>query len=616
MQQAETIERRQAGSARMAFDAQVDVGGATMAAFEANAIDVSREGLHLISPVLPELGQPLSCRFSVGDAEVICEGNVVWRMENANGGHEFGIRFSALDSESSQILSSLLAAHTHHAPAPATRHSAAVVQPGARVRLHIEGLGAPMRARVRDAKGDAVQAHSELGFLQLGKELQLEDAATGHKRSARIDLVEVEVDPGTQVPQLVVNLAYVTEVSEFVQVSADPRENTEATAPDAIEVAPAPQRQIAAAATSASSDELVIDPEIAEESARMKSAFATTMAKITPAVMAKSQKAYAAMREMWAKRSQASNAEGGARRVTAPPPGGGVVSKTRRATRGPNSTPIGHEDTPKDKAVAFAKTHKRKLVAGGAITAAALLAGLALGQSHDEKPLATAPVAESADISVQNAPVQNTPIAPIVPVVPVAQNAQRPTAMNPSELPLMGNGAAMEMEEAAEDEIRVSSTSSESARPKRVARPFGRGKIERGKAFRLKMDGPIEDIQGAQLPEGFSVTMPQRRSLEGAATLFKSDPRVSKAKVDNTSHGAELEVTFKDGTPGYVVRARGDYLEIVLSNPEKVGKATEAQAKSGNGKSNKNDKKTADKHDKKKKGGGIERASLKSRRKR
>lgn len=613
------IERRQAGAARMAFDEKVDVGGEQLPPFEANAVDVSRDGLHLVSPYLPELGQPLSCRFSVGESEVICEGTVVWRQESAGAeGHEFGLRFTALDSESARTLSELMLCQPamEHAEAPSTRASASEGEGpsprGARIRLHIEGLGAPMRARVRDADQNTVSAQSELGFLQLGKELELEDATTGQKRCARIDQVEVELDPSTQVPQLVVGLAYLSRAIAPVAVDDAPASDTDPEQPSV-------QREAMAAAASIApvaipNDDLVVDPDIAEESARMKGQIAGAFAKITPAVMASSQKAYLAMRTLWQKR-KASAAAVPARRTTALPPGGGVASKARRVTRGPNSSVAGSavaeaEATPQDKAIAFAKTHKRKLAAGGALTAAALLAGLALGQPSDDKPLASLPPEAPAAANV--APPQVAPAAAPAPV------AAPLGAMNPAELPLEPGS----LDIGAEDDLASADRVVAAPRAKRVARPFGRGKIERGKAFRLKMDGPIEDIQGVQLPEGFLVTLPQRRSLEGAATLFKQDPRVLRAKVDNTSHGAELELTFKNGTPAYVVRARGETLEIVLSRPElSNGHDDKSVAKSDSRKTDKNDKgvradsKKNDKRDAKGKSkdkGGIERASVKT----
>lgn len=617
------IERRQPGAARIAFDEKVDVGGdESLPPFEASAVDVSREGLHLMSPILPELGQPLSCRFSIGESEVICEGTVVWRQESAgDAGHEFGLRFTALDPESALALARFMSAPP--SPALDTRESPteAVSSRGARIRLHIDGLGAPMRARVRDANSERVQAQSELGFLQLGTEIELEDAVTGQKRTVRIDQVGVELDASTQVPQLVVGLAYLAR-------SAAPHVEAPDTDPAVYAPHSAPLVQAAAhpaPTVSSTQPDLVVDPDIVEESARMKGQLAGAFAKVTPAVVASSQKAYQAMRNLWAKRKAMADAP--ARRTTAAPPGGGMSAKTRRVTRGPNSvstnsampgasTSQAHSDeideTPKGKALAFVKTHKRKVAAGGALTAAALLVGLALGQASADKPLAS--LAAATPVVAAAAPAAPAPV----------QVAPMPApAISPAELPVQNPGAkaaelAVGNGGGAEDDLEGGDRVAVTPRQVRPARPFGRGKIEHGKSFRMKMDGPIEDIQGAQLPEGFLVTLPQRRSLEGVATLFKSDPRVLKAKVDNTTHGAELELTFKDGTPSYVVRARGETLEIVLSHPEVVADGNaDRTAKSDHKKSDKteahakNDKK-ADKRDAKKDKGGIERASVKS----
>jgi len=65
-----------------------------------------------------------------------------------------------------------------------------------------------MRAKIRDADPTAMTVGSDLGFLQVGKQLELEDAQSGNKRPARIDHVEVAVDPASHVPQLVVTLRY------------------------------------------------------------------------------------------------------------------------------------------------------------------------------------------------------------------------------------------------------------------------------------------------------------------------------------------------------------------------------------------------------------------------
>ena len=94
---------------------------------------------------------------------------------------------------------------------------------------------------------------------------------------------------------------------------------------------------------------------------------------------------------------------------------------------------------------------------------------------------------------------------------------------------------------------------------------FSNGPVSHGNVLRLKMDGAIEKIQGASQATGFTVVIPQRRSLEAAAPLAARDGRIASIKVVNDPTGAELSVTFKDGVPNYVVRAKGETLEIVLA---------------------------------------------------
>ena len=65
-----------------------------------------------------------------------------------------------------------------------------------------------MRAKIKDAHSSEITVGSDLGFLQVGKQLELEDAQSGSKRPAAIDRVEVAVDPASHVPQLVVTLRY------------------------------------------------------------------------------------------------------------------------------------------------------------------------------------------------------------------------------------------------------------------------------------------------------------------------------------------------------------------------------------------------------------------------
>ena len=94
------------------------------------------------------------------------------------------------------------------------------------------------------------------------------------------------------------------------------------------------------------------------------------------------------------------------------------------------------------------------------------------------------------------------------------------------------------------------------------------------------MDGPVDHIQGASQPSGFTVVIPGRKSLDAAGPLASKDPRIAAIRVSNEAGGAELSVTFRDGVPNYQVKGHGDILEMHLAKPGHVGdKAPEAHAK-------------------------------------
>ena len=122
--------------------------------------------------------------------------------------------------------------------------------------------------------------------------------------------------------------------------------------------------------------------------------------------------------------------------------------------------------------------------------------------------------------------------------------------------------------------------------------PFGNGPVHHGNVLHLKMDGPIEAIEGAQQPTGFAVKLPGRKSLEAAGPLAQRDSRIAAIKVSNDAAGAELTVAFKDGVPNYLVRAKGDTLNIALSP---VG-AVVAKKDGAGGKHHKHEHKKTEKH--------------------
>ena len=540
-----TEDRRAPGASRMPFDGLVEVGGALGPSFEAQAVNVSEDGMHLRTAYLPEQGQPLTCRFEAGSGQsVLASGEVVWSQGVEKGG-EFGVRFTDMDVESVDSLKRIcgitVAADASGAPAAPPVHS------GSKVRLHIDGLASPMRAKVRDAQGGAVTVGSDLSFLQVGRQLELEDAINGNKRPANIDRVEVAVDPTSHIPQLVVTLRY-----SDAQGSA---EGAQGWAPGA-SAAPA-------------GDDLAA---VEEASMKMKGALAHNLTKVGPAIERLAERAKT-MVTLLAKRRQEPSP---VRRTTAPPPGGGLHASGRRVVRGVDAEASrgrdaeasrgrdaeasrassrgepsrpdasrGKEGSLPDDSIVLPKgaLFKRKAAVASAVMLAAVIGAIAIKKSHHDpaSDVAAAPAA-SASSATDIAPAPAAPAPEPVTSFPPAPAFPAPMSADDSADPSKPNH---------KHHLHVA--------------PFGNGPVHHGNVLRLKMDAAIESIEGAQQPTGFTVKVPGRKALEAAAPLAARDSRIAAIKVTNEGAGAELAVTFKDGVPNYQVGARGDTLVISLA---------------------------------------------------
>jgi hypothetical protein len=203
---------RRAGTSRVPVRTLVEIGAGEggSAAFEAESVDVTTAGMHLKTAYLPEIGEPLVCRFEAGGDEVVVQGEVAWRNEESYGG-DFGVRFLQIDEQSLAALRGVLGEQS------LDQADSAQVEPdpsrpqvvrGTRVRMHIEGLGSPMKARVRDGTSAEVCVGSNLEFLRVGRSVDLENVDGGVQRPARIERVTVDIEPTSKVPQLVVALRY------------------------------------------------------------------------------------------------------------------------------------------------------------------------------------------------------------------------------------------------------------------------------------------------------------------------------------------------------------------------------------------------------------------------
>ncbi len=300
----------------------MEVGGALGPSFEAQAIDISEEGMHLRTAYLPEVGQPLSCRFDAGPgANIIAAGEVVWKQDAAKGG-EFGIRFTDLDPQSAEALQRVIGIACAP-PAPAK---------GNRVRLHIEGLGSPMRAHVKESGRGQLTAFSGLGFLQVGKHLELEDAATGAKRPAKVVRVECEVDPASRVPQLVMSFQYEDEQATNEAAKEDTPE------PMVTHEEPSPADATASAAkpaARAAAKSAVEDESLERASEEMKGVVARTASKVTPALERLFDRAKTTVAVLAAKRRGGTGDDVAIplRRRTSPAPQGGLHASGRKVVR-------------------------------------------------------------------------------------------------------------------------------------------------------------------------------------------------------------------------------------------------------------------------------------------
>lgn len=561
-------DRRAPGTSRIPFDAMVEVGGALGPSFEAQAVNLSEEGMSLRTAYLPEVGQPVMCRFDAGPGmAVVAAGEVLWKDDMGDGG-EFGIRFTNLDGQSTVALQRILGmvedGQGGHIVVPGA-------DPGRKVRLHIEGLASPMRARIKTQEAAGVTAYSELGFLQMGKPLELEDAASGNRRPAMIDRVEVEIDSASRVPQLVVSLRYDDEDGRAAAASMasmsgmavpvhsedemDEMEEHPNPTPHDPPTAEDMQQHVEAAGRpggekdAAQMAEAKAMPSDDEESHKLKSAFARSAAKVTPALLAwmKRAKATAALMAAKARAKAGESKEGEAapvRRTTAPAPGGGLHAAGRRVVRG--SMPEDRFEQMSSQlddgsAGGRFKITKKKIAVAGSIGVALLLVFIALRKPSPAPQLASPPGEAANTASTASSSPAGRPTPP--PSDPLAQAAAA-----------MGNSK----------------------------KPFTNGPVgAHPTVIKIKMDGTIDGIQGAPQPTGFTVVIPNRKSMEPVQALAEKDPRIAAISVANEQGGAEFSVTFKDGVPNYLVRAHGDTLEMVLAKGSSKAEAHAPSKKGG-----------------------------------
>ena len=593
-------ERRKS-RARVTFETSVtasdEAGGS---AFEAESVDVSPEGMRLRTAYVPENGERLLCRFDGPNGEVVVEGEVIWRTEEARGG-EFGIKFTALDNATEEAVRALC---KELAEPEEKDEKAASMPKGSRVRLHIEGLASPMKARVRDADDKETLVGSNLEFLKVGRSLELEDVEKGSKREAFVDHVKVEVDAASGVPQLVVALRYdAVKVSKPAAKTAAGAGAAAASATIASASAGTSASQNAGSASAGSAKAKAAaaakeeEPEIdhdssldaeavsdqpgdveeeekrgfAKASATAASAGRKAIGKVGPALSgfgASAKGAVLRLMDSVRKRREEradQKKKDGPRRMTAPPPGGALKADGKRLVR---------DDIDDDESMTPppAKKNKKAALMGSALGLLAVLAVFGITRvlamrGTPPEPLASnsAPALPAAPAAADGNPVAtaNIPLfgaTPLSTTEPVPTAAPSASAQADEPAPVAGNEE--EPGAGGDDEGTAEGT-----------KEWGEGNVKSPTTLRVKLDGDIDGFNGAKGAMGFTVVLPGRRILSSSGELQKKDKRIATFQIVNKPNGAELTIQFKDGVPAYLARAKGDKLEIMLGHEGKSKKA-------------------------------------------
>lgn len=563
---AQADDRRSDGG-RIPFEALVVVDEQGDATYECEAVDVSENGIHLRTAYLPDLGRELTFRFDGGAGEIVAQGSVVWRDEQAKGG-EFGVRFSNLDDKSLAALREVCGVDVGGGPAPAP------AERGARVKLHIEGLASPMRARVRDAQQSEVMVGSNLDFLKVGRSIDLEDVDQGKKRTATIDRVDVEVDKETRVPQLVVTLRY------------------DGAGGDASAAATKKESPAAKQAATADADPGALDDDKRSALDAIVDKAKGVASEVGPRLTALGKGTKDAVARLVAK-AKAHREERRAddkpptKRVTSPPPAGARGASARIRTDKEQDM---NDDIDLEESDAAKERQKKRAKIFAASAAGFLVIMLAVFGLRSK----SAPPGAEATASTDPAPA--LPAAPAQPAQGAPASSGDAVTAN---VPLFGPTPMSTTEAAAPP---AEPTAAAAAPPDEGAgddkgepgdKTFGKGTVSNPKVARLKFDSPLTELKGSVDKHSVVVFVPGHRNIEPAGPLSKRDKRLASVKAVPKDGGVEVTYTFKDAPPPFEAKLDGKLLVM------EMGESDGATAKKGGKKKNKAVAK-AEKKDKKK----------------
>lgn len=612
-----TADRRDPTAARRPFHASIGVGPKDAAdALHADAIDLSVGGMSVRSPLLPDVGVQLEFRFMLEDGKAVdARGEVVWTHDEGSRSGAFGVKFLAMPGDARASLRRSLE--------PVSKGAAGAE---AKVRLHLESMDAPFRAKLRERLPGAVVVGHELSFLKLGGKVTVE--GTKDNEPGVISAVEVEIDPVTQVPRLILTIDIESGASarslrvasvarapvtaaliDAARVSAPPVEDAAPEAPVAVVAKAEPAAPIAEPAVA----ERAVDTARSEpEPVRATPAVATPVGPAPSAIDSSDDDAFdddAPAGPSWMQRgvSAARGAWEGTRRIATPVAAGvvsGVTALRARFQRPsereeieaprhglrPQHSPLLATASDPDGSLARKRNRRVVMYAGAAAVLTILIIAVAIGGG----PSATAPHPQVA-VTADPAPVAEL-AAPVAPTREIPSEDPVPMGAEPRVIAAGGNNLPADLQGAALSSVGqvdgahpvimprrarpsgfVPAVTPTPARALTAARPMavtttpgraaamGNPNVRVGTRLALRMDGPVTAITGPGTRGNvISMAVPGRRSLDLAATLVRMDARILNAGVINRAAGAELTLRFREAAPPFYARARGNTLEVVL----------------------------------------------------
>jgi hypothetical protein len=598
----ETLDRRNPKISRVELATLVDICArdANLPPFQAQSGNISGRGMQVRTSCLPEIGAPLVCRFEHEQREVLVEGRVAWRSEGEDGG-EFGIQFTAVDADSAEILRSLrpmssVSSAFGSRPSSRTREpemdeddELLLLKSGDRVRLHIDGLAAPMKACVHESSERRVRLGSNLEFLKMGRPVEIENVDGGERRSAKVDSVNVVLNPSTSVPELVVMLRYegdkgssATGFAEDLDESSDAAQDDDFDEPRALGEATQALRARVADAFSKAQGALSwargAAAKMSHEARHRVSAARERMSETSP------QSQPAARRPL--------RVQTGRRSTPAARPSNIARAGISSKRPAPNSSGSLRPSSRTGTAAPRATSRKGWGFALGALSILGLLllSAFALKAKDESSAAKSTPPAPTATLPSPGAaaPLPNsTSPAPLPPsAVATAPAPARPNAEGiVAEVPLFGarpittseavskpneGEAALEKRAAAASVPDEQFKTPEMTPEKEALTTWGRGQLNLPTVHRIRLDAAGAEIVGVAEPAGFAVVVPGRKAMETGRTIEKRDRRILRVKTSNTAEGARINFEFRGPVPPYRVRLKNDFIEFFVSAPEGV----------------------------------------------